>query len=323
MGGAAAFFAGIGASAARAACGRPSSPSVPPGGTCSHRPAMLPSSSSSSSLPRDEGAGAGARGLRCCGAGCRGADAAAGVGAVRRAASTSSAMDASVSRCGSDRLSSMAVRARSSAPAAHAVTTAAASDWRWLGECAGAAAGLWRALLGGIRAAAAAPEHAEEAPAESGDAPGATLSQRPAMPPASSKSSMCVLYLGLRGHAQTGARAMRASRSTRGGVKTEHYTRNQTDSNKRTASRSAEGKNVSGPPPRCVRCSFRNTPTPCSTYKGVCPVRMAVSLGAALGRNDEDARPTGCGAEPREIFLPFLLQNRPFSKEILTFRTPL
>ena len=128
---------------------------------------------------------------------------------------------------------------------------------------------------------------------------------------------------GLRGHAQTGARAMRASRSTRGGVKTEHYTRNQTDSNKGTASRSAEGKNVSGPPPRCVRCSFRNTPTPCSTYKGVCPVRMAVSLGAALGRNDEDARPTGCGAEPREIFLPFLLQNRPFSKEILTFRTPL
>ena len=32
---------------------------------------------------------------------------------------------------------------------------------------------------------------------------------------------------------------------------------------------------------------------------------------------------TGCGAEPRERFLPFLLQNRPFSKEILTFRTPL
>ena len=50
---------------------------------------------------------------------------------------------------------------------------------------------------------------------------------------------------------------------------------------------------------------------------------MAVSLGAALGRNDEDARPTGCGAEPREIFLPFLLQNRPFSKEIVTFRTPI
>ena len=33
LGGAAAFFAGIDASAARAACGRPSSPSVPPGGT--------------------------------------------------------------------------------------------------------------------------------------------------------------------------------------------------------------------------------------------------------------------------------------------------
>ena len=219
MGGAADFFAGIDASAARAACGRPSSPSVPPGGTCSHRPAMLPSSSSSSSLPRDEGAGAGARGLRCCGAGCRGADAAAGVGAVRRAASTSSAMDASVSRCGSDRLSSMAVRARSSAPAAHALTTAAASAWRSLGECAGAAAGLWRALLGGIRAAAAAPEHAEEAPAESGDAPGATLSQRPAMPPASSKSSMCVLYLGLRGHAHRPAHALLcAPRGLREGV---------------------------------------------------------------------------------------------------------
>lgn len=216
FGGAAAFFAGIGAWAARAACGRPSSPSVPPGGTFSHRPAMLPSSSSSSSLPRDEGAGAGARGLRCCGDGCRGTDA-AGVGPARRAASTSSAMDASDSRCVSDRLSSMAVRARSSAPAAHALTAAAASDWRWLGECAGAAAGLWCAL-GGIRAAAAAPEHAEEAPAESGDAPGATLSQRPAMPPASSKSSMCVLHLGLRGHAHTGERAMRASRRrARGG----------------------------------------------------------------------------------------------------------
>ena len=49
--------------------------------------------------------------------------------------------------------------------------------------------------------------------------------------------------------------------------------------------------------------------------------RMAVSLCVALDRNDADARPTGCGAEPREIFLPFLLQNRPFSKEIVTFRT--
>ena len=58
-----------------AASTKPSSASVPPGGTCSHRPAMPASSSSSSSPPRDEGAGAGARGLRGCGAGCRGADA--------------------------------------------------------------------------------------------------------------------------------------------------------------------------------------------------------------------------------------------------------
>ena len=40
---------------------------------------------------------------------------------------------------------------------------------------------------------------------------------------------------------------------------------------------------------------------------------MAVSLGSALDRNDDDARSTGCGAEPRKRFLPFLLQNRPFS----------
>ena len=61
----------------------------------------------------------------------------------------------------------------------------------------------------------------------------------------------------------------------------------------------------------------------CSKRAGSKYERMAVSLGAALDRNDEDARPTGCGAEPREIFLPFLLQNKPFSKDILTFRTPL
>jgi len=183
LGGAAVSLAGFGAPAARA-CGMPSSPSVPPGGTCSHRPAMPASSSSSSSPLRDEGVGAGARGLRCCGAGCQGADA-AGTSAARRAESTSSAMDVSVSRCWSDRLSSMAVKALSSAPAAHALTATAASEWRRLSECAGAAAELRRAV------GAAAPERAVEA-AGSGDAPGETLSQRPAMPPASSKSSMRV-----------------------------------------------------------------------------------------------------------------------------------
>ena len=51
--------------------------------------------------------------------------------------------------------------------------------------------------------------------------------------------------------------------------------------------------------------------------------RLKKSIFPTLPSNYEDARPTGCGAEPRERFLPFLLQNRSFSKEILTFRTPL